>query len=187
MALFSTVETSSASSLCWGCLAILIRCWGRKAGCLVVLPLILVTSLLAVLTILLLLWVLPLRLLLIRTLTLMLISLWVTRLSLRGDKGADSRGPRAEREGVGARAGRAAALTGGPARAERGGGEGARAGWADWAERSRGAGVWAFSFFFYSSNCFSLFFLFTLFDSILKMSQIQISTPKYYASNKSEI
>jgi hypothetical protein len=83
VALFSTVETSSASSsLCWDCLAVLIRCWGRKARCLVVLPLILVTSLLTVLTILLLLWVLALRLLLVRTLTLMLISLWVTKLAL---------------------------------------------------------------------------------------------------------
>jgi hypothetical protein len=33
---------------------------------------------------------------------------------------------------------------------------------------------------------FSLFFLFTLFDSILNMPQIQISTSKYYAPNKSE-
>jgi hypothetical protein len=82
VALFSKVETSSASSLCWGCLVALICCWDRKARCLVVLPLILVTSLLAVLTILLLLWILPLRLLLVRTLTLMLISLWVTRLAL---------------------------------------------------------------------------------------------------------
>ena len=39
---------------------------------------------------------------------------------LRGDEGADSPGPRAEREGkAGAGAGKAAALTGGPARAER--------------------------------------------------------------------
>jgi hypothetical protein len=83
VALLSTVEASSASSLCWGCLVVLIRCWGRKARCLVVLPLILVTSLLAVLTILvLLLWVLPLKLLLVRALTLMLVSLWVTRLAL---------------------------------------------------------------------------------------------------------
>jgi hypothetical protein len=82
VALFSTVETSSASSLCWDCLAVLICCWGRKARCLVVLLLILITSLLADLTILLLLWVLPLKLLLMRTLTLMLISLWVTRLAL---------------------------------------------------------------------------------------------------------
>jgi hypothetical protein len=66
------VEASSASSLCWGCLVVLIRCWGRKARCLVVLPLILVTSLLAVLKIL----------LLVRALTLMLVSLWVTRLAL---------------------------------------------------------------------------------------------------------
>ena len=83
VALFSTVETSSASSLCWGCLVALIRCWGRKARCLVVLLLILITSLLAVLTILLLLLrVLPLKLLLMRTLILILISLWVTRPAL---------------------------------------------------------------------------------------------------------
>jgi hypothetical protein len=50
---------------------------------------------------------------------------------LRGDDGADSRDPRAERESkVGAGAEKAAALMGGPARAERGGGESARAGWA---------------------------------------------------------
>jgi hypothetical protein len=47
----------------------------QKARCLVGLLLILITSLLAVLTILLLLWVLPLKLLLLWTLTLMLISL----------------------------------------------------------------------------------------------------------------
>jgi hypothetical protein len=55
---------------------------GRKARCLVVLPLLLVTSLLAVLMILLLLWVLPLKLLLVWALTLMLVSLWLTRLAL---------------------------------------------------------------------------------------------------------
>jgi hypothetical protein len=83
VALLSTVEASSASSLCWGCLVVLIRCCGRKARCLVVLPLILVTSLLVVLTILLLLlWVLPVILVLVRALTLMLVSLWVTRLAL---------------------------------------------------------------------------------------------------------
>jgi hypothetical protein len=51
---------------------------------------------------------------------------------IREDEGADKPGPRAEREGraeAGAR--EAAALTGGPARAERAGGERrARAGWA---------------------------------------------------------
>jgi hypothetical protein len=51
---------------------------------------------------------------------------------LREDEGVDKPGPRAEREGraeAGAR--KAAALTGGPARAERAGGERrARAGWA---------------------------------------------------------
>jgi hypothetical protein len=82
VALLSTVEASSASSLCWGCLVVLIRCWGRKARCLVVLPLILVTSLLDVLMILLLLWVLPLKLLLVQALTLMLVSLWLTMLAL---------------------------------------------------------------------------------------------------------
>ena len=50
---------------------------------------------------------------------------------LREDDGADRPGPRAEREGkAGAGARKAAALTGGPARAERAGGRGARAGWA---------------------------------------------------------
>ncbi|PWZ19622.1 hypothetical protein Zm00014a_033154 [Zea mays] len=50
---------------------------------------------------------------------------------LREDDGADRLGPRAEREGkAGAGARKAAALTGGPARAERAGGREARAGWA---------------------------------------------------------
>jgi hypothetical protein len=52
---------------------------------------------------------------------------------LREDDGADKPGPRAEREGrAGAGAWKMAALTGGPARAERAGGgkERARAGWA---------------------------------------------------------
>jgi hypothetical protein len=44
---------------------------------------------------------------------------------LRGDEGTDRGGPRAE--GASARAGKAAALTGGPARTERGRGKGARA------------------------------------------------------------
>jgi hypothetical protein len=41
VALLSTMEASSASSLCWGCLAALVSCWGRKARCLTALPLIL--------------------------------------------------------------------------------------------------------------------------------------------------
>jgi hypothetical protein len=49
----------------------------------------------------------------------------------------------------------------------------------------RGMGLFPFSFIL--AIVFPFSFLFTLFDSILKMSQIQISTPKYYASNKSEI
>jgi hypothetical protein len=41
--------------LCWGCLAILVGCWGRKTSCLVVLTLELISSRLSVLTVLLLL------------------------------------------------------------------------------------------------------------------------------------
>jgi hypothetical protein len=86
MALFSIVKTSSASSLCWGCLVALIGCWGRKARCLVVLPLVLVSSRLVVLAVLLLLLLRerPLKLLLMRTLVLvlMLVSLRVTLLEL---------------------------------------------------------------------------------------------------------
>jgi hypothetical protein len=36
--------------LAWSCLVALIGCWGRKARCLVVLPLVLVSSLLVVVT-----------------------------------------------------------------------------------------------------------------------------------------
>jgi hypothetical protein len=64
-----------------------------------------------------------------------------------------------ESGGAGARAGLAAALTGGPAWTERGRGEGARVGWAGWAKRPRGAGgMGHFVFFFYSSNCFPFSF-----------------------------
>jgi hypothetical protein len=91
---------------------------------------------------------------------------------LRGDRGADSPGPRAERAGeAGADAGKAVALTGGPARAEReeGGGRRARAGWARWAERPRGrGGVGFFPFFFYSGICFPFSFY------LLYLIQIQI-------------
>jgi hypothetical protein len=53
--LFSTVEASTTSYLCWGCLAILVGCWGRKVSCLAVLTLELISSRLSVLTVLLLL------------------------------------------------------------------------------------------------------------------------------------
>jgi hypothetical protein len=79
---------------------------------------------------------------------------------LRGDGGADSPGPRAERAGeAGADAGKAVALTGGPARAEReeGGGRRARAGWGGF-----------FPFFFYSGICFPFSFY------LLYLIQIQI-------------
>jgi hypothetical protein len=70
--LFSTVEISSAFSLHWCCLTILISCWGRKARCMAVLPLVLISSWLIVLMVLLL-RELSLKLLLM--LTLMLVSL----------------------------------------------------------------------------------------------------------------
>jgi hypothetical protein len=42
MALFPIVETCTTSSLHWCYLVVLVRCWGRKAGCLVALTLILI-------------------------------------------------------------------------------------------------------------------------------------------------
>jgi hypothetical protein len=70
MALFTTVETCTTSSLSWRCLIVLVGCWGRKTDCLVALTLILISSLLIVLT------VLPLvLLLLILTLMLVLVTL----------------------------------------------------------------------------------------------------------------
>jgi hypothetical protein len=86
MALFPIVETSSSSSLHWTCLVALIGCWGRKARCLVDLSLILVSSQLIVLVVLLLLRELPIKLLLMRTLmlVLVLVSLRVTLLELLG-------------------------------------------------------------------------------------------------------
>jgi hypothetical protein len=60
------------SSLRWRCLAVLVGCWGRKAGCLVALTLILISSLLVVLTVL----------LLLLALTLMLVLVLVTLLEL---------------------------------------------------------------------------------------------------------
>jgi hypothetical protein len=56
-------------------LAILVGCWGRKASCLVVLTLVLISSWLGVLTILLLLRNLPLVLVLMLTLVLVLVTL----------------------------------------------------------------------------------------------------------------
>jgi hypothetical protein len=73
--LFSTVEASKTSYLCWGFLAILVGCWGRNASCLVVLTLVLISSRLGVLTILLLLLMRKLPLVLVLVLTLMLVTL----------------------------------------------------------------------------------------------------------------
>jgi hypothetical protein len=74
------METSTTSSLHWHCLVVLVGCWGRKARCLVVLALVLISSLLVVLTVLLLLRELPLILLLV--LVLLLVSLRVTLFEL---------------------------------------------------------------------------------------------------------
>jgi hypothetical protein len=86
VALFPTMETSTASSLRWRCLVVLVGCWVRKARCLVVLALVLISPLLVVLTVLLLLRLreLPLVLLLVLALMLMLmlVSLRVTLLEL---------------------------------------------------------------------------------------------------------
>jgi hypothetical protein len=74
--LFSTVEACTTSYLCWGCLAILVGCWGRKTSCLVVLTLVLISSILGVLTVLLLLLrKLPLVLVLVLTPMLVLVTL----------------------------------------------------------------------------------------------------------------
>jgi hypothetical protein len=79
MALFPIVETCTTSSLRWSYLVVLVGCWGKKAGCLVALTLILISSLLVVLAVMLLLRKLPLVLLL---LVLMLMLVLVTLLQL---------------------------------------------------------------------------------------------------------
>jgi hypothetical protein len=84
------VETSTVISLRWHCLIVLVGCWGRKARCLVVLALVLISSFLVALTVLLLLLrELPLILLLrerplILLLVLTLILVLVTLLELLG-------------------------------------------------------------------------------------------------------
>jgi hypothetical protein len=73
MILFSAVEACMTSYLCWGCLAILVCCGGRKTSCPAVLTLVLISSRLSVLTILLLLLMRKLPLVLVLVLTLMLV------------------------------------------------------------------------------------------------------------------
>ena len=82
MALFPIVETCATSSLRWSCLVVLVGCWGRKASCLVVLTLVLISSLLVAWTVLLLLLLRKLPLVLV--LTLMLMTLRVTLLEVLG-------------------------------------------------------------------------------------------------------
>jgi hypothetical protein len=74
MVLFSTVQACTTSYLCWGCLAILVKCWGRKESCMVVLTLVLISSRLGALTVLLLL-LRKLPLVLVLMLTLVLVTL----------------------------------------------------------------------------------------------------------------
>jgi hypothetical protein len=95
---------------------------------------------------------------------------------------------RERKAGEGAGAGKAVALTGGPARAEREGGkEGARGDGPD-GPKGRGGGESGLLFLFLLFwHLFSLFFLFTLFDSNPNKPQIQISISKNYAPNKSRI
>jgi hypothetical protein len=78
MVLFSIVETSMTSHLRWSCLAILVSCLGKKANCLIVLTLVLISSKLGALT------VLQLQLLRKLSLVLMLTLMLVTLLELLG-------------------------------------------------------------------------------------------------------
>jgi hypothetical protein len=80
--LFPTIEACAAYYLSWSCLIVPAGCWGKKARCLVVLTLVLISSLLVVLTVLLLLRKLPLILLLVLTLMLVLVTLRVSLLEL---------------------------------------------------------------------------------------------------------
>jgi hypothetical protein len=73
--LFSTVEACTTSYLCWGCLAISVGCWGRKASCLIVLTLVLISSRMGVLMVVLLLLLRKLPLVLVLVLTLVLVTL----------------------------------------------------------------------------------------------------------------
>jgi hypothetical protein len=79
--LFPTIEECATSYLCWSYLVVLVGCWDRKAMCLVVLTLVLISSLLFALTVLLL-GKSPMVLLLV--LMLMLVTLRVSLLELLG-------------------------------------------------------------------------------------------------------
>jgi hypothetical protein len=70
MTLFSTMETSTTSSLRWRSLVVLVGCWDRKARCLVVLAILLLLR--------------ELPLILLPVLTLVLMSLRVTLLEMLG-------------------------------------------------------------------------------------------------------
>jgi hypothetical protein len=82
--LLNIVEACTTSYLCWGCLAILVDCWGKKASCKVVLALVLISSRMSVLTVLLLLLLLLRKLSLVLVLVLTLMLVLVTLLELLG-------------------------------------------------------------------------------------------------------
>jgi hypothetical protein len=70
--LLSTVETCFVSNLSWCCLTVLLGCWGRKTRCLLILPLKLTPSLIALTVLILVLRILPLELLMLLRWTLVL-------------------------------------------------------------------------------------------------------------------
>ena len=126
----------------------------------------------------------------------------------RERSGADGLGPRAERERGSGRAGesgsadrwgRASSERGrrvrgrrprrqaGPAAQREEGREARAREWAGWAERPRGRRGWASFSFLFILNCFSLFFLLSLFDPNSNKPQIQTKPSKNYAPSKSEI
>jgi hypothetical protein len=82
--------------------------------------------------------------------------------------------------------GNGAALTGGAARAERGEGEeGARAGWARWAERPRGAGVWAFfPFSFILAIVFPFYFYLLYLIQFQKCHKFKLALPSIMPPTK---
>jgi hypothetical protein len=84
--LFSTIKACAASYLRWGCLVVLVGYKGRKASCLVVLTLVLISSLMVSLTVLLLLLrKLPLVFVLVLTLMLVVTPLVLLTLKLEHD------------------------------------------------------------------------------------------------------
>ena len=102
------------------------------------------------------------------------------------DDGADKPGPRTEREGrAGAGARKTAALTGGPARAERAGGREARARDGLSGPKGRGGGgVGLLSFSFYSEICFLFSFYFLYLIQIQMSHKFKLNFPRIMHQTK---